>query len=206
MRQVALAVVSAMLGFASLVLAGTADAWTWPTGGPVVQPFSFDQAHPYAAGQHRGVDVAVVDGETVVAPASGTVSFAGTVPASGRSVTIDTPDGYAVTLTHLGSITAARGAPVVEGSPVGTVGPPADAEVPGAYVHLGVRVEPDDQGYVDPLGLLPARAAPQPPAVAAPAPTAVPEAPPAPTATPTPAAAAPASDATPALPPAVDAP
>ena len=31
--------------------------WTWPVQGPVLQTFSFDQAHPYAAGQHRGIAI-----------------------------------------------------------------------------------------------------------------------------------------------------
>ena len=39
-----------------------------------------------------------------VAPASGVVSFAGSVPTSGQTVTIQTPAGLAVSLTHLGSI------------------------------------------------------------------------------------------------------
>ena len=46
------------------------------------------------------------------AQAAGTVEFAGTVPTSGKSVTIETPDGYSVTLTHLGSILVSKGAPV----------------------------------------------------------------------------------------------
>ena len=79
--------------------------------GPVLQPFAYDEAHPYAAGQHRGIDIGAAGaGETVVAPAAGTVSFAGTVPTSGKSVTIETADGYSVTLTHLGSIRVANGA------------------------------------------------------------------------------------------------
>src|SRR5439155_18727561 len=81
----------------------SAQAWTWPVTGPVLQGFSFDPAHPYAAGQHRGIDVgAAGSGVPVLAPAAGVVSFAGTVPTSGKSVTIDTPDGLSVTLTHLG--------------------------------------------------------------------------------------------------------
>ena len=28
-----------------------AGAWTWPVGGPVVQGFSFDRAHPYEIGR-----------------------------------------------------------------------------------------------------------------------------------------------------------
>ena len=124
--------------------------------GPVLQPFAYDEAHPYASGQHRGVDIGADSaGETVVAPAAGTVSFAGTVPTNGKSVTIETADGYSVTLTHLGSIGVVKGAAVAEQDAVGTVGPSGTPEVDGPYVHLGIRVTADPNGYVDPLGLLP---------------------------------------------------
>ena len=124
--------------------------------GPVVQPFSYDEAHPYASGQHRGIDIgADAAGETVVAPAAGTVSFAGTVPTNGKTVTIETADGYSVTLTHLGSIAVTKGATVAEQDAVGTIGPSGTPEVDGPYVHLGIRVTADPNGYVDPLGLLP---------------------------------------------------
>ena len=124
--------------------------------GPVVQPFSYDETHPYSAGQHRGVDIgADAAGESVVEPAAGTISFAGTVAANGKSVTIETADGYSVTLTHLGSISVAKGATVAEQGVVGTVGPSGTPEVDGPYVHLGIRVTADPNGYVDPLGLLP---------------------------------------------------
>ncbi|MGZ4333376.1 MAG: murein hydrolase activator EnvC family protein [Gaiellaceae bacterium] len=136
-----------------------AYAWSWPVQGPVLQPFSYDEAHPYAAGQHRGVDIGADSaGETVVAPAAGTVSFAGTVPTNGKSVTIETPDGYSVTLTHLGSIGVAKGAQVAEQDAIGTVGPSGTPEENGPYVHLGIRVATDPNGYVDPFGLLPAPA------------------------------------------------
>jgi len=123
-----------------LVSVPVAGAWTWPVSGPVLQGFSFDRAHPYAAGQHRGIDVgAAAAGLPVLAPTSGAVSFAGTVPSSGRSLTIDTPDGLAVTLTNLGSISVAKGDTVVEGAAVGTVGPSGTPEVAGPYLHLGIR-------------------------------------------------------------------
>ena len=49
-----------------------AQAWSWPVHGPVLQPFAYDEAHPYAAGQHRGIDIgADAAGEQVVAPAAG---------------------------------------------------------------------------------------------------------------------------------------
>lgn len=139
-----------------LVWTPAAYAWSWPVEGPVVQQFSYDEAHPYAAGQHRGVDIgADAAGESVIAPAAGTVSFAGTVAANGKSLTIETADGYSVTLTHLGSIVVARGAAVAEQDVVGTVGPSGTPEVGGPYVHLGIRLTADPNGYVDPLGLLP---------------------------------------------------
>ena len=151
---------------AALAVAGPAKAWTWPASGPVLLPYSFDPDHPYGAGQHRGIDVGGGAGETILAPAGGVISFAGTVPGSGKSVTILTPDGWSVTLTQLGSIAVAKGAVVVEGGTIGTIGPSGDPEVSGAYVQLGVRHADDDQGYVDPQTLLPSRpASPSVPAV-----------------------------------------
>jgi hypothetical protein len=139
-----------------LVWTPVAHAWTRPVQGPVLQPFAYDESHPYAAGQHRGIDIGADGaGETVLAPAAGTVSFAGTVPTSGRSLTIETPDGYSVTLTHLGSTAVAKGAVVAEGDEVGTIGPSGTPEVEGPYVHLGIRITTDPNGYIDPLSLLP---------------------------------------------------
>jgi len=202
-----------LVAVAAMVFVPTAGAWTWPTDGEVLQPFVFDPAHPYAGGEHRGIDVSGPAGADVLAPRAGTVTFAGTVPGSGASVTILTDDGYAVTLTHLGSIAVARGAAVAEGAPVGALGAGGDGEHAQPYVHLGVRVAAQAQGYVDPASLLPARATAPPPAPApAPAPQQAPvsqvapavlqSAPvvlaAAPAAAPAPAAAAPVTTAEPA--------
>jgi hypothetical protein len=167
---------------AFLVWAPVANAWSWPVHGPVLQPFSYDEAHPYDAGQHRGIDIgATAIGDPVVAPESGTVTFAGFVPTSGESVTIATADGYSVTLTHLGSIGVAKGAAVSEGDVVATVGPSGAAEQAVPYVHLGVRTTTDPLGYLDPLGFLPAvEAPPTSTPVPTPAPQPVPHAVPAP--------------------------
>jgi hypothetical protein len=150
-----------------------AHAWTWPVHGPVLETFSFDPAHPYAAGQHRGIAIGADGGSPVVAPASGVVSFAGSVPTSGLAVTIQTADGLAVSLTQLGTLRVARGARLVEGAPVGTVGPSGTPEFSVPYVHLGIRTASNDQGYLDPLGFLPpapaGQAAPAPPAAIQPA-------------------------------------
>jgi len=143
------------LVFLALFWTPAAYAWSWPVQGAVLQQFSFDRAHPYAAGQHRGIDIGAATGATVVAPAGGNVTFAGSVPSSGESLTILAPDGYSVTLTHLGTIAVARGTTVAEGEAVGTVGPSGVPELETPYVHLGIRIASDPNGYVDPLGLLP---------------------------------------------------
>jgi hypothetical protein len=139
-----------------LVWAPAAYAWSWPVQGPVLRPFTYDESHPYASGQHRGIDIgADAVGEQVVAPAAGTVSFAGSVPTNGECVSIQTPDGYTVTLTHLGTPLIAKGASVAEGQVVGTIGPSGTPELEGPYVHLGIRTTADPNGYLDPLSLLP---------------------------------------------------
>jgi Peptidase family M23 len=143
-----------------LLFVPAAGAWTWPVQGPVLQPFSFDPAHPYAAGQHRGIAIGAGDGSAVLAPASGVVSFAGTVPTNGKTITIQTSSGLAVSLTHLGSIEVARNASVDEGATVGTVGSSGTPEFDVPYVHLGVRDAANDQGYLDPLAFLPVLAPP----------------------------------------------
>ena len=115
----------------------------------------------YAAGQHRGVDVGGDAGSPVRGPAAGTVAFAGAVPIHGRGVTILTADGYAVTLFHLESVAVAKGDVVDEGAVVGTLGSSGDPEHGVPAVHLGIRRADQQEGYVDPLGLLagPARRA-----------------------------------------------
>src|SRR5205085_899580 len=148
-----------MLGvLAALLLVPSASAWTWPADGPVLRAFSFSPGNPYAAGQHRGIDVAGASDASVPAPAGGTISFAGTVPNAGKTVTIETQDGSSVTRLHLGSIGVKRDATVYEGEPDGTIGPSGDVELAQPYVYLGIRVTADRQGYVDPLSLLPPRA------------------------------------------------
>ena len=150
----------------SLILVPRAAAWTWPADGDVLKPFVFDPGHPYAAGQHRGVDIAGAAGADARAPVAGAVTFAGSVPSGGKTVTIQTQDGYSVTLVHLGSISAVRGAVVAEGASIGSVGASGDAEWPEAYLHMGVRLTAEQQGYLDPLSFLPPRSS----SIASPAP------------------------------------
>ena len=152
-RSVVLTFTAALV---AMILAAPAASWTWPADGQVIRAFSLGD-DPYAGGQHRGVDIAADTGSGVRAPSAGTVSFAGTVPGNGRTVTIRTDDGYAVTLVGLGSIGVTKNALVSEGETVGTVAPAPDEATP-SNVHLGIRIASDPDGYLDPLTLLPARA------------------------------------------------
>ncbi|HEV2712823.1 MAG TPA: M23 family metallopeptidase, partial [Gaiellaceae bacterium] len=130
--------------FALLVLAFllvtpvSAQGWTWPADGEVLRGFEFG-GEEYREHGHTGIDVAGTAAAVVPAPATGRVSFAGALPTHGRTVTIRTPEGFAVTLLHLGSIAVAAGDGVVEGEPVGTIGPSGDAEFDAPYLHLGIR-------------------------------------------------------------------
>ena len=83
------------------------------------------------------------------------MSFAGQVPGGGHTLTIRTPDGYAVTIQQLETVNVSRGTVVAEGDPIGTVGVSTETDVLDAHVHLGIRIASDPNGYVDPLGLLP---------------------------------------------------
>ena len=170
----------------ALVSGAPAWAWTWPADGEVLRGYAVG-ADEYAAGQHRGIDIAVGDARSIRAPASGEVSFAGQVPTHGLTVTIVTADGFKASLTHLGTLRVRKGATVAEGDPIADPGPTGDAEHAIPYVHLGIRVGED--AYVDPLGLLPSRSAPNPP----PAP-------------PTPPAPAPSPASAPAPPPPAEQP
>ena len=74
---------AAQRSFLLLAVPG-ARAWSWPAEGEVLSPFVFDPAHPYAGGQHRGIDIAVASGETIVAPAAGRSHSPAAFPAAAR--------------------------------------------------------------------------------------------------------------------------
>ena len=131
------------------------SAWTWPATGEVIRGFDYGGG-AYTASGHRGIDIAGAAGAQVLAPAAGQVSFAGSLPSNGRAVSIRTADGWAVTLTQLGSVIVSVGDGVAEGETVGTI---AATSEPAAFPHvqLGTRRADDPRGYVDPLTLLPPR-------------------------------------------------
>jgi murein DD-endopeptidase MepM/ murein hydrolase activator NlpD len=121
--------------------------WTWPVVGPVTRGFDLPD-DPYGPG-HRGIDIAAPVGTTIVAPADGTVAFAG--PVGGHLfLTIDHGGGVSSTYSWLNQNLVRKGATVVRGQPVALTG----WGHPGALVphlHFGVRL---DGSYVDPFAYL----------------------------------------------------
>jgi hypothetical protein len=131
-------------------------------------------------------------------------------------VTIQTADGLSVTLTHLGGIEVKKGERVAEGAVVGPIGPSGEPEFERPYVHMGVRVTDDPDGYLDPVTLLPPRAAtapppppppsPQPQPAPAPVPAPAPAPEPAPAPAPAPPHASPSPEPEPSPPASEDQP
>ncbi|HEX8123580.1 MAG TPA: M23 family metallopeptidase [Solirubrobacteraceae bacterium] len=128
----------------ALAAPSAAVPWRWPLDGTVVTPFHV-KANPFAAGQHRGIDIAAATGEAVRSACAGRVTFAGRIPGRAHVVTVACGPLVA-TYLELGSIVVRRGTPVARGAPLGTVA--------ASHLQLGARRAGDRAGYVDPLTLL----------------------------------------------------
>ncbi|MEA2422749.1 MAG: hypothetical protein QOF55_1848 [Thermoleophilaceae bacterium] len=171
MRPITL--ISALLASLQL-LSGTALAgggWTWPVRGAVLTRY-VNGDDPYAAGQHRGVDIGAPVGTRVVAAAPGTVTFAGVAGSSGLTVSERTADGrFDLSYLHLSGTSVHAGDAVAEGAPLGLVGTSGRRSIEAAHLHFGVREAGQRAAYRDPMDFL----APLPPADAPrPAPSPVP--------------------------------
>jgi hypothetical protein len=153
-----------------------ADAgWVWPVEGAVITAYRYG-GDPYAAGQHRGIDIAAAVGTPVVAATAGEVRFAGTAGASGLTVSIRTADGrFDTSYLHLSSIAVGRGDRLAAGERVGAVGTTGKRSAPAPHLHFGVRDAGTDHGYHDPLAYLPPPPAAEPRPEPAPAPAGEPE-------------------------------
>jgi len=110
--------------------ATAADRWRRPVAGSALRTFSV-AADRFARGQHRGVDLGAPLGAAVRAACGGRVSFAGSVPGGGRTVSVRC-GRLSATYQQLGSIAVRRGALVLPRTPLGTVGRSADPRAPTA--------------------------------------------------------------------------
>ena len=162
MRRVFLTSAVALLAFLSLTPSAWA-AWVWPLRGEVITPYR-NGADPYAAGQHRGIDIAGAPGASVVAAASGEVRFAGTAGSSGLTVSVRTGDGrYDTSYLHLSATTVREGDRVAAGDRVGAVGTTGTRSAAAPHLHFGVRDAGSRHAYHDPLAFLPPPTVTQPP-------------------------------------------
>ena len=128
------------------VRAAFPEGWRWPIVPARITRAYAAPAHAYGAG-HRGIDLAATIGEAAVAPADGTVAYAGDVAGRGV-VTIDHGDGWVTTFEPVSS-------PLPPGSIVGAGDPVArvatGGHAPIGTLHFGVR---RDGAYINPMLLL----------------------------------------------------
>ncbi|TML98396.1 MAG: M23 family metallopeptidase [Actinobacteria bacterium] len=125
----------------------SAPRWRAPVDGPVVARFTYARAHPFGAGQRRGVEFAAAPGSLVIAPCDGRVVFSGRLPRFGAAVSIRCRDGLVATVLELAGASVRRATSVDAGRRLGTVGA-------GGHLRLGARRGSDRFGYRDPLALL----------------------------------------------------
>lgn len=109
-----------------------------PVDAPVVDPFRLP-ASRYGPG-NRGLEYGTTPGTPVLAPADGTVTFAGLVAGS-RHVTVLHADGLRTTVSYLATIDVVVGQRVRQGHRLGTTGGP---------LHLSAR---NGDAYLDPASL-----------------------------------------------------
>src|SRR4051812_33186321 len=147
-------------------------AWVWPVQGEVITSYR-NGDDPYAAGQHRGIDIAAEAGTPVVAAAGGEVRFAGTVGSAGLTVSIRTADGlFDTSYLHLSSTAVREGDWVSGGERVGAVGTTGRRSARAPHLHFGIRDAGTRHGYHDPPAFPPPPPVPQehPPPPPAPSP------------------------------------
>ena len=143
-------------------------AWTWPLQGEVVTAFR-NGDDPYAAGQHRGIDIAGRRRRARRGRGARARALRGhRRDRRASTVSVRSDDGrFDVSYLHLASIAVRRGAAGRgrrrRSAPWAS---PASARPSAPHLHFGVRAAGTRHAYVDPLTLLPpprrARAAPAP--------------------------------------------
>ncbi len=115
--------------------------WRAPVVGLVAHLFAYSVRVPFARGARRGVDLDARRGEPVLAPCSGTITFAGRVPRFGGALALRC-GRLVATLLRVRAVAHGR---VRQGARIGR----AEGEV-----RLGARVAGQRFGYIDPLELL----------------------------------------------------
>ncbi len=146
----------AVVGDATAVFGGSGPAeshgWSAPLPGgeaalEVVHPFD-PPAADWLAG-HRGVDLTADAGTAILAPAAGSVSFAG--PVAGRGVVVVAHDGGLRSSFEPVTAPVAVGTRVEPGDPVGSLAASGSHCAPSNCLHWGIR---RGETYLDPMSFL----------------------------------------------------
>jgi murein DD-endopeptidase MepM/ murein hydrolase activator NlpD len=110
-----------------------------PCEGPISQGFGHREIiNGKRAGNHRGVDIAVVSGTEVRAPNQGKVVFAEMLKAFGGTIVIDHGQGVHTLYFHLSKFIAEVGQNVSKGDPIALSGNSGISS--GAHLHWGMSV------------------------------------------------------------------
>jgi murein DD-endopeptidase MepM/ murein hydrolase activator NlpD len=123
-----------------------------PSTGHLSSLFSRSRRHPVLkiTRPHQGIDIAAPVGEPILAPARGTVRFAGWRSGGyGNTVEIDHGYGYRTRFAHASRIHVRAGQKVERGQVIAEVG--ATGLVSGPHLHYEVEV---DGKPVDPLNYI----------------------------------------------------
>jgi murein DD-endopeptidase MepM/ murein hydrolase activator NlpD len=124
--------------------AASAAGFVWPVHGIFTSGFGWRWGR-----MHEGIDLAVGNGTSVVASASGTVIVAGWMGGYGNLVVVDHGNGLATAYGHNTSVTVGVGQSVAQGQLIAYSGNTGHST--GPHVHFEVRVNGTP---VDPLGYL----------------------------------------------------
>lgn len=123
-----------------------------PSDGHLSSLFDPRRRHPVLkiTRPHEGIDIAAPVGEPILAPAAGTVRFAGTKRGGyGKVVEINHGHGYVTRFAHASKILARKGQTVERGEIIAEVG--ATGLVSGPHLHYEIEVNGKP---VDPLNFI----------------------------------------------------
>jgi murein hydrolase activator len=110
-------------------VAGKSGAYILPARGRIVA--GFGELNPTGY-RERGIRLAVAPSASIVAPAAGTITYAGRYRSYGNIMIIDHGGGWTTLITNIAELGVARGANVAQGAFIGRAG----ADAPEIMIEL----------------------------------------------------------------------